>query len=263
MKKSTLLHVLKNRFGEIGEKELFARVVCGEVFVDGIRIRDPKYICMQKSKIIFKNEKRFVSRGGEKLAGVLSEWKIDCSGKIIIDCGASTGGFTDCLLTMGAKKVYAIDVGYSQFDYKLRNEQRVKLMERTNISSLKREQLNPVPEFAVVDLSFKSLSGCISHILDLTLEGWALALVKPQFEWKNPPKDFNGIVIRREDRRKILEELFMTLQEKKILIEDVVESVLKGKKGNVEYFIKISKEKDEIHTASMLSKIAELFAGET
>jgi 23S rRNA (cytidine1920-2'-O)/16S rRNA (cytidine1409-2'-O)-methyltransferase len=245
VKKKPLYVLLKEQYKEIPEKEIYARILCGEVFVNDERERDPKRLYQAESKIRIKNEGRFVSRGGTKLDGVFNEMSLDCKDMVFIDCGASTGGFTDCLLQRGARKIYAVDVGYSQFDFRLRKDPRVVVFERTNILSLSLKNFNEFPQAAVIDLSFRSLRSIAAHILSLVSGEWALSLVKPQFEWKNPPDSFNGIVQSSDDHRAILEELERDLKMEKVFVHDVAKSTIKGKKGNMEFFFLLSKKQNQ------------------
>lgn len=178
----------------------------------------------------------FVSRGGEKLAAALDVFKVDASGKVCADVGASTGGFTDCLLQAGAVKVYAIDVGYGVLHWKLRNDPRVVVMERTNA-----RLLDTLPEdvaIVTVDASFISLK-----LLLPVLQGWLLAdgdliaLIKPQFE-AGPERLSRGGVVRQEEvRRDVLYEILSATLEMGFNLQGLRRSPLKGPKGNVEFLM--------------------------
>ncbi|MCG8477864.1 MAG: hypothetical protein MI724_02125 [Spirochaetales bacterium] len=153
--------------------------MCSEVRVDGGIERDPRRPVAVDAEIELV-ARRFVSRGGDKLYAALEAWRIAVADRVWLDAGASTGGFTDCLLQSGAATVHAVDVGYNQLAYDLRRDRRVVVHERTNILDL--DSLRPRPASAVCDLSFRSLRGVLRHILELTVEGWGIALLKPQFE---------------------------------------------------------------------------------
>jgi 23S rRNA (cytidine1920-2'-O)/16S rRNA (cytidine1409-2'-O)-methyltransferase len=236
LKKKTLLEELKARFPRLPEKELYARIVCGEVRVDGETIREPRRPCRSDGSITLVPKKKYVSRGGEKLAGALEDTRIDCTGRVFLDAGASTGGFTDCLLAHGAALVYAVDVGHAQFDFSLRQDPRVRVMERTNVMSLEREMFSPPPEAAVIDLSFRSLAGIARRLLDLVTDRWALALVKPQFEWVDPPSSFDGIVRDDQTRKMILTRCAERLYQEGVAVTAASVSRISGAKGNVEFF---------------------------
>ncbi len=178
-RKKPLLDLLTVRFPDYSRDELFRRVVCSEVRVDGGIERDPKRQVAVGVEVELVT-RRFVSRGGDKLNAALKAWSIVAAGRVWLDAGASTGGFTDCLLQAGAPAVHAVDVGYNQLAYSLRSDRRVVVHERTNILEL--HSLQPRPTSAVCDLSFRSLRGVLRHILELTVEGWGIALLKPQFE---------------------------------------------------------------------------------
>lgn len=232
MAKRPLLEILQKLYPEKEKKELYARILCGEVHCGGATLRDPQQRLSPEITLELV-AKRYVSRGGYKLEAALSEWNISVQGALMLDAGSSTGGFTDCLLQRGAQGVYAVDVGYNQLDYKLRRDRRVTVMERTNIMELR--ELTPPPVGAVADLSFRSLSGAASRILDLTLEKWAVALIKPQFEWDSPEADFNGVVTDGAVIREIIIDLAARLRRDGVLLKGLLPSPIHGRKGNREY----------------------------
>jgi 23S rRNA (cytidine1920-2'-O)/16S rRNA (cytidine1409-2'-O)-methyltransferase len=159
---------------------------------------------------------------------------VQCAGSVWIDAGCSTGGFTDCLLQNGAALVHAVDVGEGQLDWRLRGDARVKLMERTNIMSLNRNDLDPLPGRAVADLSFRSLQGAARHILGLTIEGRGIFLVKPQFELRKPPSEFRGVVRDTDDVQAIVDDLVQRLAAESVTVERRIPSPIAGRKGNRE-----------------------------
>ncbi|MCK5154337.1 MAG: TlyA family RNA methyltransferase, partial [Spirochaetales bacterium] len=169
MKKITLLELTVKNFNTSPRNLLYSKIMCGKVLVDGVKNSNPgsKVYVDSSIEII---EKEFVSRGGLKLKAALDNWDIDVHGKVFIDAGSSTGGFTDCLLGKGADHVYAVDVGYNQLAYSLRTNDRVSVFEKTNIMHLNEQ--SPVPAAAVADLSFRSISGAGRHIINLTTEKW-------------------------------------------------------------------------------------------
>jgi 23S rRNA (cytidine1920-2'-O)/16S rRNA (cytidine1409-2'-O)-methyltransferase len=179
--KAPLLDLLDRQFPEYSRDELYRYVMCGEVRVDGAREVNPKQPVSLRARLVITT-RRFVSRGGEKLDAALRAWGIEPRGRVWLDAGASTGGFTDCLLQANARAVHAVDVGYNQLDYRLRADPRVIVHERTNIAEITPVSLDPDPHAAVCDLSFRSLRGVLRSILSLTREGWGMALLKPQFE---------------------------------------------------------------------------------
>ena len=235
MKKKALLQLLKNKFPSFDPKELYARIVCGEVLVNGEHIRDPHHKVAVDVQLQF-NTKKYVSRGGLKLEAAIKEWQLPVEGRVFLDAGASTGGFTDCLLQQGAHKVHAIDVGYNQIDFSLFQDSRVILAERTNIMHV--EMLDPQPDAAVADLSFRSLRGAANHIIDLTAEKWMVGLLKPQFETESVDiADFDGVVRIEEEVQRILDLTIQALIEDGLQVRTVMTSPIKGRKGNREFLL--------------------------
>ena len=232
--KLPLLQLLCRRFPELSKDELYARLLCGEVSVDGAMERDPKAPFHPDADISFL-ARHYVSRGGEKLESAFLHMNFPVSGKIFIDAGSSTGGFTHFLLLKGARNVHAVDVGYNQLDYRLRSDPRVLVHERTNILSL--TELAPQPQAAVGDLSFRSLRGAVGHILSLTGEGWGVFLLKPQFELDARYHEFNGIVSDVSILKKTVEQTLFALAEEAVLTEKICAAGIKGRKGNQEYFV--------------------------
>lgn len=237
MKKVPLLHLLQDRYPEYSKKELHAFILCGEVRVEGERLQDPKRLVrFDAEALLIGEERRFVSRGGEKLEAALLRWKLPVEGRVWLDAGASTGGFTDCLLRYGAKKVHAVDVGYNQIDYRLRRDGRVTVYERTNIMTL--QSLEPAPEAACADLSFRSLRGAAAHLLSLTTEGIVIALAKPQFETPRLRDDgFDGLIRTPEEVGDILKLLVSALSGEGAVTRAVIPSPIPGRMGNREFLL--------------------------
>jgi 23S rRNA (cytidine1920-2'-O)/16S rRNA (cytidine1409-2'-O)-methyltransferase len=178
----------------------------------------------------------FVSRGGEKLAHALDALGVDPAGKDCLDVGASTGGFTDCLLQRGARRVIALDVGYGQLAQKLRDDSRVTVLERVNARELK--DLPFAPELVVCDVSFISLRLVLPPALALAASGWqALALVKPQFEAGKEEVGRGGVIRDPEIRRRVVCEIAQASLDWHARVAGVVDSGLPGPKGNREIFI--------------------------
>jgi 23S rRNA (cytidine1920-2'-O)/16S rRNA (cytidine1409-2'-O)-methyltransferase len=233
-----LLELLLQRYPEQSRERHLSSILCGDVFVSGELIRDPRRPVDYGTSLEIK-PKPFVSRGGEKLDNVLREWNIDVRDKIILDAGASTGGFTHCLLERGARHVYAVDVGRNQIHPRFRSDPRVTLYENTNIMAV--DSLDPVPAGAVCDLSFRSLRRAAKHIIGITSEGWLISLVKPQFEWRNPAEDFDGVVRSADALAEILTDLIQGLQEEGLFVARAAESPLHGRSGNREFFFYLVK----------------------
>jgi 23S rRNA (cytidine1920-2'-O)/16S rRNA (cytidine1409-2'-O)-methyltransferase len=236
VKRKALINLLCSRDSRISRKEIYARILCGEVFVDGQRVRDPQQLIPLAARVDYQPMKRYVSRGGEKLAGALQRWKIDVTGMSLLDAGASTGGFTDCLLQHGAVRVCTIETGRNQLDYRLRRNDRVFVLEKTNIMSVHPAILPFVPEAAVADLSLRSLRKAAAHVLSLVSLGWLIALVKPQYEWAAPPADFDGVVSQTTELHSILFALLEDLHAEGVYADKVIASPLPGRGGNREFF---------------------------
>lgn len=181
---------------------------------------------------------RFVSRGGEKLTGALAELEIDVAGEDCLDVGASTGGFTDCLLQAGAARVCAVDVGYGQLHPRLRDDPRVTVLERTNVRELRCDDLPFPPTFVTCDVSFIGLGKALPPALACAAPGWrALVLVKPQFE-AGPADVGKGGVVRDPDvRRRVLDEVTAQVPAWGGRVLGVADSALPGPKGNRELFV--------------------------
>ena len=184
---------------------------------------------------------RFVSRGGEKLAHALEAFELDVTGEDCLDVGASTGGFTDCLLQAGARRVVALDVGYGQLHPKLRADPRVTVLERVNVRDLRCGELPFGPSFLTCDVSFIGLAKALPPALACAAPGWrAVVLVKPQFEAGPADVGKGGVVRDPEVRRRILDEVAERVPEWGGRLLGVVESPLRGPKGNREYLLSLA-----------------------
>jgi 23S rRNA (cytidine1920-2'-O)/16S rRNA (cytidine1409-2'-O)-methyltransferase len=180
----------------------------------------------------------YVSRGGLKLRKALDEFKIDVTGLLVIDVGASTGGFTDCLLQAGAARVMAVDVGHGQLAWKLQQDPRVVSMEKTNIRYLTPDQLDGVPDLAVIDASFISLTKVLPATLQLLKPGGRLiALIKPQFEVGKGEVGKGGIVRDPTAHEKVIEAVRNTAVELGLAVTGLCESPITGADGNREFLI--------------------------
>jgi 23S rRNA (cytidine1920-2'-O)/16S rRNA (cytidine1409-2'-O)-methyltransferase len=181
---------------------------------------------------------RFVSRGGEKLANALSAFELDVTGEDCLDVGASAGGFTDCLLQAGAARVIALDVGYGQLHPRLRADERVTVLERTNVRNLDCAALPFAPSFVTADVSFISLAKALPAALACAAPGWrALVLVKPQFEAGPADVGKGGVVRDPAVHDRVLGEISAQVPEWGARLEGIVDSGLPGPKGNREFFI--------------------------
>jgi 23S rRNA (cytidine1920-2'-O)/16S rRNA (cytidine1409-2'-O)-methyltransferase len=209
-------------------------IMAGEILVDGKVVDKPGTKISLDASIEIKSRPRFVSRGGDKLAGALADFQLDVSGRICADVGASTGGFTDCLLQNGAARVYAIDVGYGLIDYTLRQDARVVVMERTNARYT--EQLAELVNLVVVDASFISLRLLLPVIKRwLTPQADVITLIKPQFEAGRKDISKGGVVKDQAVHRRVLEEVVQFALENGFSIRGLTRSPIKGPAGNIEF----------------------------
>ncbi len=221
-----------------------ALILAGQVVVDDHRIDKAGARFALDVEIRLKGaDIPYVSRGGLKLEKGLDSFPVDPQGRIALDVGASTGGFTDCLLQRGAAKVYAVDVGYGQLAWKLREDPRVVNLERCNIRDLKSDQLGQAPSLAVIDASFISLAKVLPPTLDLlTVDGWVVALIKPQFEVGRGQVGKGGVVRDEKLHLQVIEDIRTLALDLNCRIVGVDESPLLGPKGNREFLICLQKE---------------------
>jgi 23S rRNA (cytidine1920-2'-O)/16S rRNA (cytidine1409-2'-O)-methyltransferase len=184
------------------------------------------------------NDNPFVSRGGLKLQAALEEFKPDITGLVALDVGASTGGFTDCLLAAGVRKVYALDVSYGQLAWKLRTDKRVVAIERTNIRYYDGAEFEEQPDLATIDVSFISLKTVLPAVLKLLNDGGiVLALIKPQFEAHREEVAKHGVVKDQQVRVRVVEEIANFCKSLDLTIEGTCASPIPGPEGNEEFFI--------------------------
>ena len=212
-------------------------VMAGQVDVNGIPATKPGHVYPIDADIRIAATERFVSRGGEKLEAVFEQFGLNVDGLVCMDIGASTGGFTDCLLQHGAKRVYAIDVGRGQLHWKLRSDPRVVVMEQMNARYLAAADLPEIPSVAVTDVSFISLTMILPPVtLILPSGGFLAALIKPQFEAGREQVGKGGVVWDEEVRQDVVQRI-CAFCENRLGLEKrgLCESPLRGPAGNVEY----------------------------
>ncbi len=216
-----------------------ALIMAGHVLVDNRQeSKAGALIDINAVVALRENDIPFVSRGGVKLEGALVFFKVDPENKIVMDIGSSTGGFTDCVLKRGAVRVYAIDVGYGQLDWTLRNDPRVILHEKTNIRHLESDRIPELIDLVVIDVSFISLTQVLPRVLDfLDHEGDVLALVKPQFEVGKGMVEKGGVIRDELKRRSAVQKVSAFSEASGFMVMGDYESPLPGQKGNREYFI--------------------------
>lgn len=221
-----------------------ALILAGRVLVDDQTIDKVGTQVDPEAAIRLRGEDiPFVSRGGLKLAKALELFSIDVAGRTAMDVGASTGGFTDCLLQNGAARVFAVDVGYGQLAWKLRDDPRVVNLERTNIRNLTAQQLDGVPELAVIDASFISLEKVLPATLALLPPGSDIvALIKPQFEVGRGQVGKGGVVRDPEQHAQVVEKIKLLAGQLGCRIMNLCDSPILGPKGNREFLIHLRKE---------------------
>ena len=234
--------ILQEKRPDLSRSRIKAEIMAGNVLVNGIVNDKPGSLIDHNDHVdLRESENPFVSRGGLKLSAALKELSMQVKDLVVLDVGASTGGFTDCLLQNGAKKVYAVDVGYGQLDYKLRQNSQVKVIERFNIRDLTLNELDEIPDLAVVDVSFISLTKVIPILAKLNISK-VLALVKPQFEVGRSDADKGKGVIRDPLlHQKVLINTVSFSAKTGYCLRGLVYSKYPGPKGNIEYFIYLQK----------------------
>ena len=225
--------------GLVPSREAAARtVLAGGVSVDGVMVDKPAKLVPLDARIEIVQPALFVSRSGDKLAAALDVFHIDPRGTIGLDVGCSTGGFTDCLLQRGATRIYAIDVGYGQFDWRLRNDSRVVLLERTNIRYVDRAVVPEAIDLAVIDVSFISLTLVLPAVVHLlNKSAVVVALVKPQFEVGKGQVGRGGIVRDDAQRKVVTEKIIACAAHLGLQVNGVIDSPVVGRRGNREILV--------------------------
>ena len=226
-----------------------AIIMTGTVYVDGQKADKPGVSYEENVSIEVRGAVcPYVSRGGLKLEKALRDFGVDPSGFVCSDSGASTGGFTDCLLQQGAKKVFAIDVGYGQLDWKIRSDPRVVVMERTNVRYVTPEQLGEQLDLSVVDVSFISLRIVLPVIKTFLKEtGQVVCLIKPQFEAGKEKVGKKGVVRDPETHKEVLDNFVALTRELELAILGLTFSPVKGPEGNIEFLGHLSLACGEAH----------------
>jgi 23S rRNA (cytidine1920-2'-O)/16S rRNA (cytidine1409-2'-O)-methyltransferase len=223
-------------------EEARGKILAGDVLVDDRPVAKTGTLVDIDAGIRVKSKPLpYASRGGVKLEKALREFRVNVAGKTAIDVGASTGGFTDCLLVHGVARVFSVDVGYGQLAWKLRNDSRVVVFERTNIRYLKLCTLPSAADLATIDVSFISLKLVLSHVKTLLAPGGeVIALIKPQFEVGKGKVGKGGVVRSAEEHARVIEEIKAAAAELGFLVRGVTESPLLGPKGNKEFLIHLA-----------------------
>lgn len=220
-----------------------AYIMAGLVYCDNQKADKPGAVYPVDVKLeVRASAPKYVSRGGFKLEKAMAEFGIDLNGKTAMDIGASTGGFTDCMLQSGALRVYSIDVGYGQLDWKLRNDSRVVNMERQNIRKLRREQVEDEIDFFSVDVSFISLRLVLPVARQFLKDGGrAVCLIKPQFEAGRENVGKKGVVRDPKIHQSVIEQITAFCLDNGFNVLGLDFSPIKGPEGNIEYLIYIEK----------------------
>ena len=216
----------------------------GKIFVNGIREDKPGTIVKTDALVELRGEiQKYVSRGGYKLEKAIDVWNLDLNNKICMDVGSSTGGFTDCMLQNGAKKVYAIDVGTNQLDWKLRNDKRVISLEKTNARNIDKSTVNNDKiDFVSMDVSFISITKILSAIYNIIDEDTCfISLLKPQFEARKEDVQKGGIITDENMHKEIILNVLNYAVANKFDIIDLNYSPIKGPSGNIEFLVNLKK----------------------
>ncbi len=220
-----------------------ALIMAGQVYIDGTKCdKAGETFDVSKTPEIRGEQLKYVSRGGLKLEKAMKEFPINLTDKICMDIGASTGGFTDCMLQNGAKKVFSVDVGYGQFAWKLRNDDRVVNMERTNIRYVTQKDIGTLLDFASIDVSFISLKLVLPVAYELLSEnGELVALIKPQFEAGREQVGKKGVVRDINVHLDVVKNIVEFAKELNFSVSGLSFSPIKGPEGNIEYLVHLKK----------------------
>lgn len=214
-------------------------IMAGEIFVDGQREDKPGQTFDEELPIEHRGKTlKYVSRGGLKLEKAMTSFPVELAGKTCMDVGASTGGFTDCMLQNGAVKVYAVDVGYGQLDWKLRNDERVVCLEKTNARYLDEKVIPEIIDFTSIDVSFISLTLILGAVKGVLAEdGEIVALIKPQFEAGKDKVGKKGVVRDKSVHEEVIEKVVNYALEIGLTVAGLDYSPVKGPEGNIEYLL--------------------------
>lgn len=238
-----------------------AMIMAGQVYIDNQKCDKAGLSVASDTEIEVRGDTlKYVSRGGLKLEKAMQEFPVTLTGKITMDIGASTGGFTDCMLQNGATKVYAVDVGYGQLAWKLRTDERVVNLERTNIRYITKEQVPDVLDFASIDVSFISLKLVLPVAKELLSDnGEIVALIKPQFEAGREQVGKKGVVRDISVHKQVIKNVLGVIDELGMYASGLSFSPVKGPEGNIEYLVWITKKPTDTKVSDTdIEKIAEL-----
>ena len=259
MKERLDVLLVKNGLAESREKAKVI-IMSGQVFVNNQREDKPGQSFNDDCIIeVHGNTLKYVSRGGLKLEKAMNNFDVTLSGKVCMDIGSSTGGFTDCMLQNGAVKVYSVDVGHGQLDWKLRNDDRVVCMEGTNARYLTREDIDDTIDFASCDVSFISLTKILPAIHEILSDnGEMVCLIKPQFEAGKDKVGKNGVVRDKKVHEEVVRNIIEFTNNSGFLVLNLDYSPIKGPKGNIEYLMHIRKDAEGDFDESIIENIVNL-----
>ncbi|MDO4618647.1 MAG: TlyA family RNA methyltransferase [Clostridia bacterium] len=236
-----------------------ALIMAGQVYIDNVKCdKAGEQVLSTKIPEIRGETLKYVSRGGLKLEKAMKVFPIDLNDTVCMDIGASTGGFTDCMLQSGAKKVFAVDVGYGQFAWKLRSDERVVNMERTNIRYVTKEDIGEELDFASIDVSFISLKLVLPVAFNLLRDsGEVVALIKPQFEAGRDKVGKKGVVREPEIHKEVIEKVVEASKEIGFGVLGLSFSPVKGPEGNIEYLVHLKKNDSSDITEEIIDKVVD------
>lgn len=234
-------------------------IMAGIVFVDNEKVDKAGTRVDIESEILVKgNPLPYVSRGGLKLEKALKEFPIDLTGRVALDIGASTGGFSDCMLQNGVSRIYAIDVGYGQLDWKVRSNDKVTAMDRTNIRYVTKEDIGELANFVSIDVSFISLKLVLPVVKTLTdCDVEIIALIKPQFEAGREKVGKKGVVRDKRVHKEVIEDIFEFCKSIDLYIHGLTYSPVKGAEGNREYLAYITKKESNIDLDALIESVVD------
>lgn len=224
-----------------------AMIMAGDIYIDNQKAMKAGEMIKGNENIAVRGKGMpYVSRGGLKLEKAMNVFDVNLTDKVCMDIGASTGGFTDCMLQSGASRVYSIDVGYGQLAWKLRQDARVVNLERTNIRYIKRETLGETPEFFSVDVSFISLKLVLPVVFEVLADGGeGVCLIKPQFEAGRDKVGKKGVVREKSTHIEVIEAVLCFTKEIGFSVKGLDFSPVRGPEGNIEYLMHIKKSTDK------------------
>ena len=239
-RRATLLDRVCKLYPDRGREQWYVAIACGEVLVNGERVRDPQRPVSLEAAVERTHEQPLASRAGYKLQHALIRFRVSVVDKVLLDAGSAAGGFTDCLLRHGARHVHCVDVAHGALAYRLRRDPRTSVHERTNVMHLAGNSLQPRPDGAVCDLSFRSLRGAAARLLGLTAEHWLVALIKPQFELAAAPASctsgtrFDGRVVAPDAITAVVTALLRDLAAEGVMVQGCTPAPVRGRRGNRE-----------------------------